>query len=361
MLSDAVGWEASSMAVGPTPVDAAIVRCEEIRAILEGDPWAEALALQPLASLHAMRGEFATAFELLDESSAALAGFGPTVDAAVSHPEVFVAMLAGDLERAERHLRTGRRLLEQMGERAVLASTEGYLAQVCSWRDATARRTGSRGGARRSRRTTMPRHRHLAPGARARARRRGHAQRALELAREAVEIAMTTDHLNIQADALVDLAIVQEAAGAADEAETALATAVRIFETKGNVVRAREGGRLPTRPIERLTQSALWTTERGTTMAMGSRIFPHFALVNGRKTVEVKGPTGDWDPYAESATFAVIVGQVNRQTGAIVLAKGRSTETYSPQTNGGTPTRTCSIRAAASSCRAWPWPGASRR
>ena len=79
--------------------------------------------------------------------------------------------------------------------------------------------------------------------------RRGHAQRAVELAREAVEIAMTTDHLNIQADALVDLAIVQEAAGAADEAETALATAVRIFETKGNVVRAREGGRLPTRPI----------------------------------------------------------------------------------------------------------------
>ena len=68
MLSDAVGWEASSMAVGPTPVDAAIVRCEEIRAILSGDPWAEALALEPLASLHAMRGEFAIAFELLDES-----------------------------------------------------------------------------------------------------------------------------------------------------------------------------------------------------------------------------------------------------------------------------------------------------
>ena len=58
MLADAVGWEASSMAVGPTPVDAAIVRCQEIRAILSGDPWAEALALQPLASLHAMRGEF---------------------------------------------------------------------------------------------------------------------------------------------------------------------------------------------------------------------------------------------------------------------------------------------------------------
>ncbi len=68
MLSDAVGWEAASTAVGPTPVDAAIVRCEEIRAILKDDPWAEGLALQPLASLHAMRGEFSKAFELLDES-----------------------------------------------------------------------------------------------------------------------------------------------------------------------------------------------------------------------------------------------------------------------------------------------------
>ena len=89
MFSDAVGWEAASTAVGPTRVETAIVRCGEIRAILKNDPWAEALALQPLASLHAMRGEFDVAFSLLDESAATLAGFGPTLDAAVSHPEVF--------------------------------------------------------------------------------------------------------------------------------------------------------------------------------------------------------------------------------------------------------------------------------
>ncbi len=53
MLADAVGWEAASMAVGSTPVDLAIVRCEQIRSILHDDPWAEALAMQPLASLHA--------------------------------------------------------------------------------------------------------------------------------------------------------------------------------------------------------------------------------------------------------------------------------------------------------------------
>ena len=95
-------------------------------------------------------------------------------------------------------------------------------------------------------------------------------------------------------------------------------------------------------------------------MAMGSRIFPHLALVNGRKTVKVKGPTGDWDPYAESATFAVIVGQVNRQTGAIVLAKGRSTETYSPADQWWDADADVFDPRPASSCRAWPWPGASR-
>ena len=130
LVSDAVGWEAASMSLGPTPVREAIERCTEICRMLTDDPWAGALALQPLASLEAMRGEFDTAFRLLDESNAVLAGFSPSLDAAVSHAEVYVSVLAGDLDRAERHLRGGRRILERLGERAVLASTEGHLAEV---------------------------------------------------------------------------------------------------------------------------------------------------------------------------------------------------------------------------------------
>jgi class 3 adenylate cyclase/tetratricopeptide (TPR) repeat protein len=250
MLSDAVGWEASSVALGPTPVEVGIVRCQEICAILKGDPWAEALALQPLASLHAMRGEFPIAFRLLDESSATLAGFGPTVDAAVSHPEVFVATLAGDLARAERLLRNGRRVLEEMGERAVLASTEGYLAQVLllTGRDRDADRFARRCAALATEDDASPqvvwrqvRSRVLA--------RRGRARQAVELAREAVEIAMATDHLNVQADALVDLAEAYRAADAAGEAAEALAAAVQIYEAKGNLVQARGAGRLVARPV----------------------------------------------------------------------------------------------------------------
>jgi class 3 adenylate cyclase/tetratricopeptide (TPR) repeat protein len=250
MLSDAVGWEAASVAVGPMPVDAAIVRCREIRAVLTGDPWAEALALQPLASLHAMRGEFDAAFALLDESAATLAGFGPTVDAAVSHPEVFVAVLAGDLDRAERHLKTGRRVLERMGERAVLASTESYLAQVAllAGRDREADRLARRCAALATEDDAWAQ----AAWRQVRARvlaGRGETRRALDLAREAAEIAMATDHLNLQADAMVDLAVVQEAAGCHDEAVESLSTAVGIYTAKGNVVRAREARRLLARPV----------------------------------------------------------------------------------------------------------------
>ena len=251
LLSDVVGWEASSTAVGPMPVDAAIARCEEIGAVLAGDPWARALALQPLASLHAMRGEFSTAFELLDESSLTLAGFGPTVDAAVSHPEVFVAVLAGDLARAERHLRAGRRLLKQMGERAVLASTESYLAQVVlmSGREAEADRLARRCAALATEDDAWPQ----AAWRQVRARvlaARGQNRRALDLARDAVEIAMATDHPNLQADSMVDLAHVCAAAGCRDEAGSAVASALGIYEAKGNAVRAREAHDLLARFVD---------------------------------------------------------------------------------------------------------------
>jgi class 3 adenylate cyclase/tetratricopeptide (TPR) repeat protein len=250
MFADAVGWEASSTAVGPTPVGTAIVRCGEIRAILKNDPWAEALALQPLASLHAMRGEFAKAFALLDESAATLAGFGPTLDAAVSHPEVFVAVLAGDLGRAERHLRAGRRLLEQMGERAVLASTEGLLARVAllGGHDREADRIARRCAALATEDDASPQ----AIWRQVRARvlaRRGLTRRAIDLAQEAVDVIMTTDHLNEQADAMIDLALVYRAAERPDDAAAAVAAAAEIYGAKGNIVGGREARSLLSRPV----------------------------------------------------------------------------------------------------------------
>jgi len=250
LLADAVGWEATSTAVGPTPVDRGIRRCRETCAILKGDPWAEALAIQPLASLHAMRGEFATAFALLDDSAATLAAFAPTVDAAVSHPEAYVSILAGDLDRAERHLRAGRRLLEEMGERAVLASTESYLAQVVlmAGRDAEAERLARRCARIATENDAWPQ----AAWRQVRARvlaTRGRLREARMLADEAVAIAMTTDHPNLQADARMDLAAVLRAGGDAEAATGELAAAVALYEAKGNLVRVREARAEMARPV----------------------------------------------------------------------------------------------------------------
>jgi ATP/maltotriose-dependent transcriptional regulator MalT len=239
MLGDALGWEAAAASHGPTPLAEALARCGEIRVLLRGNPWAEALVVQQLAGLRAMRGDFDDAFALLDEASSALDGFSPTVDAAVAIPEVTVAMLADDPARAERHLRAGRRQLEAMGERAVLASTEALLARVvlAQGRDAEADRL-----ARRAARLTTDMD--AAPQSLWRRTRaivlagRGRGREAERLAGEAVEFIGRTDYLNDHAEALEDLARVHDLGGDAEAARAARLDAIALYARKGNVVSA---------------------------------------------------------------------------------------------------------------------------
>jgi class 3 adenylate cyclase/tetratricopeptide (TPR) repeat protein len=237
MVSDALGWEASALTHGPTPVEEAFGRCDEILARLRGDPWAEALAHHQVAGLHGMRGEFDRAFDLLDEANAVLAGFSPTVDAAVSHPEVLVSLLANDADRAERHLRAGRRALAAMGERAVLASTEAWLgmAVLAQGRHPEADRL-----ARRAARLTTADD--LSPQALWRRIRavvlvsRGRTADAERLADEAVALAAQTDVLNEHAGALEDLGHVHAVAGHARDARRAREAALVLYRRKENAV-----------------------------------------------------------------------------------------------------------------------------
>ena len=207
-------------------------------------------AAQPRASLEAMRGEFDTAFRLLDESNAILAGFPPSLDAAVSHAEVYVSVLAGDLERAERHLRAGRRILERLGERAVLATTEGHLAEVLllSGREREADRLARRCAAIATGDDAGPQALWRRVQARVLAAH-GRQARAIELAQQAVAIALRTDHLNMQAEALIDQAFVLDACGRGAGAAAALADGISRYVTKGNVVGAREAAARLARPV----------------------------------------------------------------------------------------------------------------
>ena len=243
MLHDMLGWEAATLTAGPTPVNDALQRCHEILEELRDDPWAEALACHQLAALMCMAGRLDEGVQVLDAADATLAGFTPTLDAAVSHPVVIVALLTGDLARGERHLRTGRRLLGAMGERAVLASTECYLAQIVlhcgrtQEADRIARRAAALAtGDDITAQTMWRRVRALALA------EIGRTSRATVLAVEAVNLMAQTDWLNESAGTLADLSRVYELAGRKDEARTARKQAGDLYLRKGNVVAARRVG-----------------------------------------------------------------------------------------------------------------------
>jgi class 3 adenylate cyclase/tetratricopeptide (TPR) repeat protein len=237
MVADALGWEASAAMHGPTPVDEALVRCNVILQRLHDYRWAEALVHHQVAALLAMRGELPRALSVLDDANVVLAGFSPTLDAAFSDAEVLVSLLASDPARAERHLRAGRRQLEAMGERALLASTEALLgmAVLAQGRDSEADRL-----ARRSARLTTDDD--LSAGVMWRRVRavvladRGRIREAEQLAHEAVALAERTDYLNEHAGALEDLARVHDLAGRPQEAQRARDAALDVYRRKGNVV-----------------------------------------------------------------------------------------------------------------------------
>src|SRR5262249_34152010 len=105
--ADNLTWIASAIWFGPTPARDGIRRCEEILAEVDGNLEFEALTLRHLAGLHAMSGDFGLARSLLAESNAALEGLPPTLNAASSHNEAVIELLAGDPAAAERSLRNG--------------------------------------------------------------------------------------------------------------------------------------------------------------------------------------------------------------------------------------------------------------
>jgi tetratricopeptide (TPR) repeat protein len=77
----------------------------------------------------------------------------------------------------------------------------------------------------------------------------GHHERAIELAREAVDIAAGTDALNMHGDALMRLAEVLRVSGRSKEAERAARAALELYERKGNIVSAQRAAALLAEPV----------------------------------------------------------------------------------------------------------------
>jgi class 3 adenylate cyclase/tetratricopeptide (TPR) repeat protein len=238
--AEALSWLASSAYVGPTPVEDGIARCESIHAELSDFRRSQALVLQPLAGLRAMRGEFAPARRLLAESSAIQADLGVTMHTAVSHHEAYVYLASGDIDGAATLLSTGYVRLEKMGEKALLATTAAMLADVVfeqgrfddAWEfTQVAEETAAADDLSAQVLWRTARARLLA--------KRGAVPEANRVVAEAVALAARTDWLTDQADALLSQAQVLRATGDDRAAAEACRSAIDLYTRKGNEVGAR--------------------------------------------------------------------------------------------------------------------------
>jgi tetratricopeptide (TPR) repeat protein len=227
------------MFFGPTPVDEGIRRCEEIRAEVVGNPGSEAWAIRSLAGLHAMVGRFELARTLLAEANWIFEELGQTRYSSAWDLDGIVELLAGDLDAAEGRLRAGYLALEETGDRVFRPTAAAYLAEALYLQgrdeDAEPLTEISEQLAAREDLLTQVVWRRVRAKVMA---RQGRVDEAEDLAQEAVSISESTDFLNTRADALVDLAHVHRRAGRLDEARTAVATGLALYEEKGNEVAA---------------------------------------------------------------------------------------------------------------------------
>jgi tetratricopeptide (TPR) repeat protein len=230
-------WVANSHFLGPTPVPDGIRRCEAIRREVSGNLAAVAHVLQSTAALHAMQGRIDSARELLANGNAVFEELGLTLSSAPGQDTAWVELLAGNPEAAECSLRAGYVKLEEMGETNVLSTSAAYLAQalLAQGRDDEAERFAQQSNELAAADDLLTQM--MWRGVRARVlARRGHFDEAEWLARESVALAEKTDFINHKGDALVDFAMVLGQAGLPDDARTALAQGLRLYQQKGNTV-----------------------------------------------------------------------------------------------------------------------------
>jgi class 3 adenylate cyclase/tetratricopeptide (TPR) repeat protein len=227
---------AMSRVYGPTPVPAALAECERVLEEARDDRRAEGLVLGSLARLHALGGDFERARDAYRRARAVLEDLGSNVLAAsLSLDSYAVELLAGDPAAAERELRRDYDALDRMGEKYLLSTIAGLLAQVlCAqarYDEANAMCMITASVAAEDDAQSQALWRSVR--GKVLAHRNGSRDHAVELAREAVEILRRTDAIVWQADALVDLAETLSAAGDEAEARAALDEAAALYELKG--------------------------------------------------------------------------------------------------------------------------------
>ena len=233
-----LGWRATAAVLGPMPVDEAIALCESFRERVDAGPVADALMVNPLASLHAMRGELSEAERYVDEANAILHEL-TGVGYAVSHHEALVRLLSDQPAQAERTLRRGMDRLAAMDDRAREATTAAMLAQALYAQDRLAEAAEECAVAEAAAAADDVVTQVIWRGVRAKLLARdGRPDEAEALARSAVALVEPTDLLTHRADALLDLASVLSLRHAPRTYQDVVDCALKLYERKGNAVGA---------------------------------------------------------------------------------------------------------------------------
>jgi tetratricopeptide (TPR) repeat protein len=231
---------ASAALWGPTAVEVAIRECEELIARVAIDRRTVGLILCFLGQLRAMHGDFEAARSTYRDARSTLEELGRSVlSVSTSANSWRTEMLAGDPVAAEAELRRDYAALQEMGERYVLSTITGALAQVV-WvqgrddeADALTRSAEELSSADDVESQALWR------SVRAKVQARRGMEGAAALASEAVELVRRTEAPSLLAETLVDLAETLVLADRPEQAVAPLREALSLSETKGDVVSAR--------------------------------------------------------------------------------------------------------------------------
>jgi predicted ATPase/class 3 adenylate cyclase len=232
---------ANAAFLGPLVVDAAIARCEELNGHARGNPLAGAAILLATGALRAMKGQAAEGRADAERAKQKIHDLDlPLALGEAAQLSGIIETIIGDFARAESELRFSCELLQRMGERSLLSTSAGLLAAaLCGQgryeealeQTCVAEQNGDEDDLATQELWRVARARCLA--------RRGEFQRAEELAQEGVGLLAESDFLSMRGDGLVGLADVLTVIGKKSAARVAMASAIRLYESKGNVVSAQ--------------------------------------------------------------------------------------------------------------------------
>lgn len=235
---------AQSALHGPTPVDAAIARCEELVVSVEGDRRSQAVVQLCLAQLVAMRGDVTRGRQLARSATAMLRELGPGVLASSTSTDAApVEILGGDLESAERLLVADDEELRGFGETYLRSMVLGLLSGVRLARGDVAAADDAAMQAREIAAPDDTAAQVLWRSALARCRALGgDVEEAVTMADEAVALAEAAAAPQQLAQALVARAEILESVGRGDDAVADRERARELYRAKGAILNADRVG-----------------------------------------------------------------------------------------------------------------------